>query len=112
MRVSNRGLLCIHVSVSPPVEHREHRLWDSLEGQMEPPQVIRAGRATGTASCWLPATAPPLPNASSSSPSEACRRQASGFLGGLAMPGSPITRLAKVSPGQEGATRAVPQDAA
>lgn len=68
----------------------------------------------GTASRWLPATAMPLPSMSGSSPAEACRREAMGFWAGAgrAQVTLPTAGLAKVSQGQEGATRAVPQDAA
>lgn len=46
-----------------------------------PPQVVGASRAVGTASRWLPATATLLPSVSGSSPAEACRRQAMDFSG-------------------------------
>lgn len=68
----------------------------------------------GTASRWLPATATLLPSVSGSSPAEACRRQAMDFRAGAGRTRVALlaTGLAKVSRGQEGATRAVPQDAA
>lgn len=63
--------------------------------QVLPLRVVGGGRAVGTPSRWLPATAAPLPSVSGSSPAEVCRKRAMGLSGGR----WPCPRLPSWPPG-------------